>query len=257
MGRVNYISRGVGPTVIFLHGIGGGAESFAHQVDVFAAAGYQAVAWDMPGYGSSPPLDEVTFPALSDALADVFDDLSIAAAHIVGHSIGGMVLQQFARTHQSQLSSMVLAETSPAFGNPDGDFQKQFVAARLAPLKAGQTMAEVAADVVSNLVGNGTAAENIAFAEACMSKVPPEIYEATMRCLVTFEGRDALSRIKVPVLAPAGEKDTNAPAPMMERMASKIEYAEYVCLPNVGHLANIEAPDAFNQAVLQFLERHN
>ena len=78
-----------------------------------------------------------------------------------------------------------------------------------------------------------------------------------MRCLVTFEGRDALSRIKVPVLALAGEKDTNAPAPMMERMASKIECAEYVCLPNVGHLANIEAPDAFNQAVLQFLERHN
>ena len=257
MGRVNYISRGVGPTVIFLHGIGSGAESFSHQLDAFAAAGYQAVAWDMPGYGDSPPLDEVTFPALSNALADLFDDLSLSTAHVVGHSIGGMVLQQFARTHQSQLSSMVLAETSPAFGNPDGDFQKQFVAARLAPLKAGQTMAEVAADVVSNLVGNGTAADNIAFAEACMSKVPPEIYEATMRCLVTFEGRDALSRIKVPVLALAGEKDTNAPAPMMERMASKIECAEYVCLPNVGHLANIEAPDAFNQAVLQFLERHN
>ena len=83
MGRVNYISRGVGPTVIFLHGIGGGAESFAHQVDAFAAAGYQAVAWDMPGYGSSPPLDVVTFPELCDALAGVFDDLSVAAAHVV------------------------------------------------------------------------------------------------------------------------------------------------------------------------------
>ena len=82
MGRVNYISRGVGPTVIFLHGIGGGAESFAHQVDAFAAAGYQAVAWDMPGYGSYRPLNEVTFPALCDALADVFVDLSIATAHV-------------------------------------------------------------------------------------------------------------------------------------------------------------------------------
>lgn len=243
--------------MIFLHGIGGGAESFSFQLDAFEAAGYRAIAWDMPGYGTSPPLDEVTFPALSDALASLFDDLSLTTAHVVGHSIGGMVLQQFAKTHQDRLSSMVLAQTSPAFGNLDGEFQKQFVTARLAPLKAGRTMAELAADVVPTLVDKATPADRTAFAKTCMSKVQPQVYGATMQCLVTFEGRDALSRMRVPVLVLAGENDINAPASMMERMASKIDGAEYVCLPAVGHLANIEVPNAFNQAVLDFLERHN
>ena len=256
MVTVNYIARGVGPTVIFLHGIGGGAESFSNQLDRFADAGYRAVAWNMPGYGGSAPQADMTFPALADALLGLFDGLSLDTAHVVGHSIGGMVLQQFARAHQTRLASMVLAQTSPAFGNPDGEFQQKFVAARLAPLEAGQTMAEVAVDVVSELVGDSTLPESVAFAESCMSKVPPDVYGATIHSLVTFEGRDALPDIQVPTLVLAGEQDTNAPAGMMERMASKIAGAEYVCLSSAGHLANIEVAEAFNWAVLDFISRH-
>ena len=242
--------------MIFLHGIGGGAESFSYQIDAFADAGYRAIAWDLPGYGGSPPLDEVTFPALADALAKLFESLSLASAHVVGHSIGGMIAQQFARTNQDRLASLVLAETSPAFGNTDGEFQKKFIAARLAPLEAGRTMAEVAKSVVPELVGRKIDTNKMAFAEACMAKVPPEVYGATLRCLVTFEGRDALSDIRVPTLVLAGQEDTNAPAAMMERMATKIEGAKFVCLPEVGHLANIESAHAFNCAVLDFIDRH-
>ena len=69
MQNTHYVSRGEGPAVIFLHGIGGGAESFFFQLDAFAEAGYTAIAWNMPGYGGSTPLDEVTFPALATELS--------------------------------------------------------------------------------------------------------------------------------------------------------------------------------------------
>ena len=256
MENVHYVSRGEGPAVIFLHGIGGGAESFFFQLDAFAEAGYTAIAWNMPGYGGSTPLDEVTFPALATALSSLFEELSLAYAHVVGHSIGGMVLQQFAMANQHRLSSMVLAETSPAFGNPDGEFQRKFVAARLAPLKAGRTMEDLAASVVPNLIGDRADPDKGVFARVCMANVPPGVYDATMRCLVTFDGRDALHRIGVPTLVLAGEKDTNAPVGMMERMADKITGSEFVCLPEAGHLANIEVPDAFNRVVLDFIARH-
>jgi 3-oxoadipate enol-lactonase len=55
------------------------------------------------------------------------------------------------------------------------------------------------------------------------------------------------------VLCLAGEHDRNAPAKMMERMAAKIPGARYVCLASLGHLPNLEAPDVFNAAVLEFL----
>ena len=56
----------------------------------------------------------------------------------------------------------------------------------------------------------------------------------------------------MPVLVLAGAQDTNAPAPMMEKMASKIPGARYVCLDGVGHLGNLENPDAFSQALRDF-----
>ena len=55
------------------------------------------------------------------------------------------------------------------------------------------------------------------------------------------------------MLCLAGEDDPNAPPPVMERMAGKIPGARYVCLPGVGHLPNLEAPAAFDAAVLDFL----
>jgi pimeloyl-ACP methyl ester carboxylesterase len=105
-------------------------------------------------------------------------------------------------------------------------------------------------------MGDSTLPESVAFAESCMSKVPPDVYGATIHTLVTFEGRDALPDIQVPTLVLAGEQDINAPAGMMERMASKIAGAEYVCLSGAGHLASIEVAEAFNWAVLDFISRH-
>ena len=53
----------------------------------------------------------------------------------------------------------------------------------------------------------------------------------------------------------AGEAGAKAPAPMMERMASRIPSAEYVCLPGAGHLGNLENPAAFNRALANFLQK--
>jgi 3-oxoadipate enol-lactonase len=251
--RVAHREKGDGDPVVFLHGVGGDSESWQHQLAAFAAAGFRAIAWDMPGYGGSPALDPVTFPGLADALSDLLDDLDIDRAHLVGHSIGGMVAQEFMDRHAGRVRRLVLSATSPAFGRPDGDFQKKFLAARLEPLDRGETMADIARAVVPDLVGDAPDPGGVALATACMERVPADTYRATMRCLVTFDRRDLLPRIAVPTLLLAGAKDTNAPAPMMERMAGKIPGARYVCLEGAGHLAPLERPDAFNATVQRFL----
>lgn len=252
--KISWEEEGSGAPVIFLHGVGGGAASWKFQLEHFGK-NWHAIAWDMPGYGASHLLDETTFPNLADALLQLLDHLKLEKAHIVGHSIGGMVAQQFIANHPECVRSLVLSATSPAFGSPDGDFQKKFVAARLGPLDEGKTMADVAADVVPELIGDDADPRGVELALDCMSRVPNETYRATMQCLVTFDRRDTLGKIAVPTLLVAGEKDTNAPAPMMERMAGKIPGARYVCLEGAGHLANMERPARFDAVIEEFLKQ--
>jgi pimeloyl-ACP methyl ester carboxylesterase len=63
----HFTTLGTGPTVLMLHGIGGGHLAFAPQVETLASAGYRAVAWDMPGYGHSAPIEPYTFKGLAES----------------------------------------------------------------------------------------------------------------------------------------------------------------------------------------------
>src|SRR5690606_19643871 len=85
---------GGGPTVVMLHGIGGGHLSFAPQVETLAASGYRAVAWDMPGYGHSAPIEPYTFKGLAESCLSLIDSLKCDTVTLVGHSMGGMVAQE-------------------------------------------------------------------------------------------------------------------------------------------------------------------
>jgi 3-oxoadipate enol-lactonase len=74
-----------------------------------------------------------------------------------------------------------------------------------------------------------------------------------VQCLVTFDERANLAAIKVPLLCLACEHDRQAPAAMVEKMASKIPGSRYVCLPGLGHMPNLEAPGAYDAAIFRFL----
>ena len=250
--HVHHVEAGSGEAVVFLHGVGGDSASWAPQMEAFSGD-FRAIAWDMPGYGGSPALERMTFPALSASLLGLLDRLEIDSVHLVGHSMGGMVAQEFAASRPERVRTLVLSATSPAFGRPDGDFQKSFVKARIAPLDNGSTMADLADEMVATMLGPSADADGAAIARRSMAGVPEATYRAAIACLVTFDRRDALAGYEMPVLVLAGETDSNAPAPMMEKMAGLIPDADYVCMAGTGHLGNLENPAAFNEAVGAFL----
>ena len=249
-----YRKVGDGPEIIlYLHGIGGDRTSFDAQIGAFGPR-FAHVAWDMPGYGDSAALPETTFPALAEAVVRLLDELGAHHAHVVGHSMGGMIAQELATSHQDRIASLVLSATSPAFGKPGGDWQQKFLAARLKPLDDGKTPADLAPAIVEALVGEAPNEDGVRAALASMSGITSEAYRAALTCLVGFDRRDTLGDIAVPTLLVAGERDETAPPKVMQRMAEGIVAAQYVCLPGAGHLANLEQPEAFNAALAAFFD---
>jgi len=243
-----------GVSVVFLHGMGGGARAWTPQLATFAAAGLQPVALDLPGYGARAPVSRMSFEELAADVEAAIAERALERPVLVGHSLGGMVVQAALRRRPDAYRAVVLACTSPAFGDRGGEFQKKFVADRLGPLDAGGTVSALAGEIVAAIVGPAPDPAGAMLAHAVMATTPDSTYRAAVHCLVTFDERVNLANIRVPVLCLAGAHDRNAPPAMMERMAAKIPGARYVCLPDVGHLPNLEAPRAFDAAVLDFFE---
>lgn len=254
-GRFAYEAAGapVATPLIFLHGIGGAARAWRQQLATFGT-GFRAIAWDMPGYGGSAPLASVSIAALADALQQFIEQIGAAKPILVGHSVGGMIVQKWLAQSPKQARAVVLAQTSPAFGKADGDWQKSFIAARLGPLDRGETMKSLAPSLVKELVGDDPDPKGMELARDCMASVPEASYRAMMLALIGFDQRSTLKDISVPTLLLAGSKDNNAPAQMMAKTATYIPSAEYVELAGVGHLANLERPEAFNKALGRFLD---
>lgn len=236
--------------LLFLHGLGGGHHAWELQLPYFGGLGYPSHAWDQPGYGHSPIVEPYDLEQLSASLARLIESLSDEPVVLIGHSMGGLIAQETYARHPQLVRALALCFTSPAFAGGGSEFTRQFIAARIAPLDQGKTMADVAAQLIRTMGSNSRLAEQI------MAGVPAETYRKAVRLLTTFDRRKELADIKVPTLLIAGAEDQTAPAAMMERMAQKIPGAEYVRLQGCGHLGPMDRPEDFNTALLSFLQRH-
>jgi 3-oxoadipate enol-lactonase len=253
-GRFGYEAKGDAslPPIVFLHGIGGAARGWRNQLETFGDR-YHAIAWDMPGYGGSQQLAAPSIPALAEALKDFLAQIGATKPVLVGHSIGGMIVQQFLVSAPDLAGAVVLAQTTSAFGSSDGEWQKNFIEARLGPLDRGETMVSMAPKLVEGLIGDDPDPAGLELARDCMASVPSDTYRSSMKAMIGFDLRKDMADIRVPTLLLSGSKDNNAPAKTMAKMATFVKGSTYVELDGVGHLANFERPHEFNEVLSHFL----
>ena len=240
--------------VYFIPGIGSGHTMYD---DVIAqlTPDFECIGWNLPGYGGAPAIGGYTFGDLARLLNDDLDRCGIGKAHVLGHSIGGMVAIEFAITCPDRTASVMLSGTTSVFGSRDGSFQRQFLHDRLSPLDEGMTMADLARRSMPALTSDGIDAKVLDKAIAGMANIPQAAYRAAMECLVTFNRRDEIASLGCPALLLAGEHDTNAPLKTMQRMNELIPDSELKVFEGIGHMAPIEVPDEFAAAMRAFLTR--
>ena len=250
-------STAPGPLVLLLHGVGGGREAWgaagSDSGAALAAAGFTAVAVDFPGYGLSRPVQPYDLAGMAAALAQLVAWLGLGPAVLVGHSMGGMVAQELAARTPQAVAGLVLASTSPAFGKPGGDWQRDFLQSRFAPLDAGAGMAGLAAQLVPAMLPPDAPASVRAGAQVLMAGVPEATYRSAVAALVAFDRRAQLPLIAVPTLVITGELDKTAAPEVARKMAERIPGALLQTVPGAGHLLPMEQPQAFNTALLSFL----
>lgn len=249
---VYFERRGTGPVLLMLHGIGSRSRSFRKQLEGLSDA-YTAVAWDAPGYGRSgdPPVP-ITMESLADDAAGLVEHLGTERAHVLGHSMGGVVAQLLYHRHPQRVASLILSDTMPGSGSLPEPERAARLQARLAALDSS-TPRQLAERRAPQIVAPGAPPDLVAEIAAVMAEIRPATYRAAALAIAATDLTPLLPKIAVPTLVICGEHDTTTTPAQCEAMARAIPNARFVLLRDAGHASNQEQPAAYNDAVRAFL----
>lgn len=259
LGRLYYDERGQArragdPAIVLLHGLLFDGGMWADQIEPLAALG-RVIVIDGPGHGKSEPPPRFTLEEHADAMLDVFGDLGIERALVVGLSWGGMLGMRFALQHPSKVAGLALLDTSAERQTlAERVRYRAFVALhRRVGLPYGFFLKEVAP---------------LMFAERTLRQrpeLPAKAYKDAMGfdregvarsslAVVVHRGSvlERLGSIQVPTLVMCGREDGATPVEKSEAIARAIPKARLEVLDGVGHMSTLEDPDAVNQHLVPF-----
>lgn len=210
---------------------------------------FRVVRYDTRGHGQSVTSNRPYSMAelAGDALA-LMDALGIAKAHWCGLSMGGMVGQWLATHHPQRLSRVVLANTAAHMGPPD------LWNARIRTVKAGGTESIVDATLDRWLSKDFQARDRkaVAAVRKMILGTSAQGYCGSGAAIRDMDQREGIRAIRLPVLVITGSVDPATPPAAGEFIKSRIKGAKLVEL-QAAHVSNIEQPEAFGKAVLDFL----
>ncbi len=229
------------PPILLSHGYGATSRMWDGQVAAFADR-YRLVLWDMRGHGQSgDPADPALYShALTVGdMAAVLDACGIERAIIGGLSLGGVMSLAFHLAHPERVRALMLFDTGPGFRNPEARRQwNERAEARARELEE------------KGLPNSGGGAET----RLARHRSAQGLAGAARGMLRMTDGTliGALPQIAVPTLVLVGADDRHFLA-AADYMAAKIPGAQKIVIPDAGHAANLDQPEAFNRAVTAFL----
>jgi pimeloyl-ACP methyl ester carboxylesterase len=254
---INYRLEGEGDeTIVLVNGLADDLETWAFQMDALLGAGYRVLRFDNRGVGqSSAPEGPYTTALFAQDAKALVDELGLRDFHLVGVSMGGMIAQEYAIAHGGDLRSLTLACTYAA----PGPFCSRMFSfwAELAPqLGVPFVMRDVTLWAFTVPFFEEREDELKEF-EAGMAELPQALdaYLAQLSSIRTHDTTDRLDRIGIPTLVLAGEEDILIPVRLSQRLHAGIANAQWATTAG-GHACLWEHPDAFNQALLSFVDAH-
>jgi 3-oxoadipate enol-lactonase len=217
------------------------------QVPLFA--GLRLVRYDHPGHGGSPLPADPTVAGLSKALLELLDELELERVSICGLSLGGAVAIQLALQAPARVDRLILASTAARFGNANAYGER----AALVRREGLEAIADAVLERWFTPAFHRNDAATVRRYRAMLVSTPPEGYARCCEAVRDWDARRDLGRIGAPTVAIAGEVDPATPPADAEGIAAAIRDSRVVVLRAAAHLASVEQPHAFADAVLEHL----
>jgi pimeloyl-ACP methyl ester carboxylesterase len=259
-GALYTISRGVGPPIVFAHGVTLSSRVWAKQFESIPEAGFRAVAFDGRGHGESSTGDSGhSVDNLAADVASVLVELDLHDAVLVGHSMGGMAVQAFAVGHpdvlRERVRGLVLVSTSAR--NLVSDARRVRGAAEritaltpdFAALMRQRNLGFLLARVG---FGNDPHPSHVEATRQMLAACSRATLRDAGRALLSFDVTEGLPAVKTPTLVMVGTADALTPPRDARQVAELLPNARLVEFPGAGHMLMYERADEFDTLVVDF-----
>jgi len=244
--------RADGSPVLLLQGLGVDARGWALQ-RLALGRRHRLLAVDNRGVGGSAAAPQpFSLEQMADDAVRVLDAAGVAEAHVVGASMGGVLAQLVAVLHPDRVRSLVLACTACRHH----EWRRELLASWAADVRAGG-MGALAGDGLRWLVGPRVHRRFgvwLNLMARLLAQAPPDSFAAQVQAILDApdELRFELATVDAPALVITGSQDLLTPVGDAEELAELLPNARLEELRGVGHALMVEAPNAFNHAVLDF-----
>lgn len=256
-GRIYYEIRGEGTPLLLLHGHTLDHRMWDDQVDVFAQH-FKVITLDFRGYGRSSKQREDLHVAHLDDLISLMDTLKINKAHIVGLSMGGFIAGDMLGMHPERMLSCVMCSGAlrsqhPSVSEPMDSAEIATKRAEITAIQA-KGVEQWRSDWIESLICNG-GSHSETMREALTRQIMDwDCFQITHIEPHLYYGREAMknlvnTRPSVPTMYLSGETEHKKSMGLLKHLP----VSRQIELPDCGHMSNMERPDIFNQAILNFL----
>ena len=235
--------------LVLVHGFLGGSDQWAAQQQALGSK-TRLVALDLPGFGANAAM---TAPdTIGDYARFVLDELDaqgVGTFDLLGHSMGGMIVQEIVAIAPERVRKLVLYGTG-AFSNVEGRFETYEESKRRATADGAKATAR---RIAATWFAEGDNAPGYPACAAIAERASLQAIHAGIDAFGNWSREVNLTNIKCPTLIIWGEHDRSYAWPQIEQLWRTIPAASLAVVPGCAHAVHLEKPDLFNLLLGEFI----
>ena len=240
---------GKGFPLVLVHGFLGSSKMWEPQVNFFKDR-FRVITPDLPGFGKSNKVkSQNSIQSIANLLLDCLEEKKIDKFYLLGHSMGGMIVQEMAKKHGNKILKLVCYSTGPR-GEMSGRFETVDQSRENLKKKGLEVTAKNIAKTWFIL------GEKAKYFDLCLEAGRQTSIEAADNALIAiknWDGVENLQDIKNSTLIIWGDKDKSYNLKQVQTLEENISDSNLVIFKGCAHNVHLEQPDQFNHTIKDFL----
>ena len=250
MEKIFVSDEGKGIPLVLVHGYLGSSEMWNLQKE-FLSKHFRIIAPALPGFGESYNIKSVdSINAMAKTIFQILDEKNIIDFHLMGHSMGGMIVQEMTRISHKRVNKLICFATS-SIGNIPGRFES--LDESIEKLKK-EGIKETVKRIPPKWFVEGSSAKNYYLCENAVKETTEETAHNALNAMKNWRGYENLKNINNQTLIIWGDRDASYNFEQVDTLNKNIPSSRLEIFKGCCHNVHLEQPQKFNESVNNFLK---